>query len=374
MMKKFFEINRKKKIIVVISILALIIVVAAIFMMPKATKETATTEAKATLQDISTYYSYEGNIDSAEGQIVYASNMYAVKKFYVAEGDQVTIGQMLLDYDDNNIDSTVTSAQASLSSAQLAVDTASTNASRLTVLYNDGAVSRQEYESALNSLASAKNQLTQSQANYQSVMNQKDETSETAQVNGEVIEINVNENESVTTGTRILEIVNYDTLQVSVKVDEYDVGFLAEGQKAEITVNALNETVKGTVTKISKKAEVVNGVSYFPTIITFDNPDKLRVGMSVEAKITVSSAKNVITVPYDAVQFDASNKTFVQYKDSKGDLNIVYVELGINNGKLVEIKSGLEDGTTVMVPVASASSSSNAVGPPMGQQGDKPSN
>lgn len=342
--------------------------------MPKATEKVSTTEAKATLQDISTYYSYEGNIEAAESQIVYAPNMYAVKKFYVAEGNQVTKGQVLLDYDDKNINSTVTSAQASLSTAQLAVNTASINTSRLAVLYNDGAVSKQEYEGAVSSLANAKNQLIQSQANYQSAMNQKDETRETAKVNGEVIEVDVDEYESITTGTKILEIVNYDTLQVSVKVDEYDVGFLAVGQQAEITVNSLSETVKGTVTKISKKADVVNGVSYFPTIITFDKSDKLRVGMSVEAKITVSSAKNVITVPYDAVQFDASNKTFVQYKDSKGDLNRAYVELGINNGELVEIKSGLKEGTTVMVPVASASSNTSAGGPPMGQPGAKPSN
>ncbi|MBK5262368.1 MAG: efflux RND transporter periplasmic adaptor subunit [Peptostreptococcaceae bacterium] len=369
MMKKFKELSKKKKIIIVISILALIIVVAAVFMMPKATKVVATTEAKATLQDISTYYSYEGNIDSAEGQIVYASNMYPVKKFYISEGDQVKKDQILLDYDNTNINTSVTSAQASLFSSQLAVTTAETNASRLTVLYNDGAVSRQEYESAVNSLASAKNQLTQTQANYQSVMNQKDETSEKAQVNGEVIEIDVAENESVTTGTKILEIVNYDTLQVSVKVDEYDVGFLSEGQKAEITVNALNEMVKGTVTKISKKADVVNGVSYFPTIITFDKPDNLRVGMSVVVKITVSSAKNVITVPYDAVQFDASNKTYVQYRDPNGDLNRAYVVLGINNGELVEIKSGIKEGTTIMVPVVS--STSNFSG---GQRAGRPGN
>jgi len=356
MMKKFKKLSKKKKIIIVVSILALIAVVAAVVMMPKATKTVATTEAKAAYQDISTYYSYEGNIDAAEGQIVYASNMYPVKKFYVSEGDQVKKGQTLLDYDNTNINTSITSAQASLSSSQLAVTTAETNASRLTVLYNDGAVSMQEYESAINSLASAKNQLTQSQANYQSIMNQKDETSKKAQVDGEVIEIDVTENESVTTGTKILEIVNYDTLQVSVKVDEYDVGFLAEGQNAEITVNALNEMVKGTVTKISKKADVVNGVSYFPTIITFDKPDNLRVGMSVVAKITVSSAKNVITVPYDAIQFDASNKTYVQYKDSNGDLNRAYVVLGINNGELVEIKSGIKEGTTIMVPVVASTS------------------
>ncbi|MBK5261898.1 MAG: efflux RND transporter periplasmic adaptor subunit [Peptostreptococcaceae bacterium] len=368
-MKKFRELSKKKKIIIVVSILALVVVVAAVITMPKATKAVATTEAKATYQDISTYYSYEGNIDAAESQIVYASNMYPVKKFYISEGDQVKKDQTLLDYDNTNIDASVTSAQASLSSSQLAVTTAETNASRLTVLYNDGAVSRQEYESAVNSLTSAKNQLTQTQANYQSVMNQKDETSVKAKVNGEVIEINVAENESVTNGTKILEIVNYDTLQVSVKVDEYDVGFLAEGQKAEITVNALSETVKGTVTKISKKADVVNGVSYFPTIITFDKPDNLRVGMSVVAKITVSSAKNVITVPYDAIQFDASNKTYVQYKDSNGDLNRAYVVLGINNGALVEIKSGIKEGTTVMVPVVS--STSNFSG---GQRAGKPGN
>lgn len=346
-MKKKLKGN-KKKIAISGGVLLLVVVIVSVFAL-NGSSTPVFAESSVTIQDIRTYYSYEGNIEATNSQTVYATTMYNIKDMAVSEGDMVVEGQLLFTLDNDNIDTSIAQAQASLNSAQLAVNDAQINASRMSALYQEGAISTLEYEQANSSLSNAKTQLSQAQASYQSVMNQKNDTREYAKTSGEVIEICVEENESLTIGTKIMEIIDYTTLEVGVKVDEYDLGALSLGMKTEVLVNALGETVTGTVTKISQKAEVVNGVSYFPTIVTFDDPQGLRVGMSVEVRILAQNAENVLTVPVAAIQYEAK-KPFVECKNESGETIKKYVEIGISNGTYVEIISGIEEGDIVMVP------------------------
>lgn len=347
------KLSRKKKIAGGVALLLILTIgVMTTFASPADNGGNGNGEAIVSRGDIGNYYSYEGNIEATQSQVIYSSTMDTIKKFYVEEGDMVTVGQKLYTLDNNNLANAVTASQATLSSAQIAVNDAQINAERMTSLYENGAVSKQEYEAAASSLSSARNQLTQAQANHQTSAQQQRDLDESANVAGEVIGIFVDEHESMALGTKVMEIVNYGELKVEIKVDEYDVGAIAEGGKAEVLVNALGEDVMGTITKISKKAEVVNGVSYFPTEITFDDLTNLRVGMSVEVKVVAEQKEDVLLVPKSAVQFDEGNRAYVTMKkENKGKKETVNVpiEMGISNEKFIEVKEGVNEGDMVLL-------------------------
>lgn len=171
-----------------------------------------------------------------------------------------------------------------------------------------------------------------------------------ASIDGEVANIYVTEGDVVTAGTIIMDLTDYSNLQVKVKVDEYDVKSVEVGKEAIVTINALDKEVKGTVSHLSKEAQSLNGVSYFVATIDLNEDSELRVGMSTEVKMVNESVTDVIVIPMSALQFDYTNLPYVYYRNNQGEVMTKTVELGITDGTLVEVISGLEEGEEILIP------------------------
>lgn len=169
-----------------------------------------------------------------------------------------------------------------------------------------------------------------------------------ASVDGEVSKVLVEKNAELMSGIELMEVVDYSDLQTTVKVDEYSLKFLKAGQKVDVTVNALDKEIKGTISAISKEAANENGISYFTAAIDLVKDEELRVGMSAEAKIVKEEAKKVTTLPMKVVQFDSRNKPYVLLPAEDGLPTKKYITTGINDGTVVEVKSGISAGDSVM--------------------------
>ena len=84
--------NKKKKIIIGV---VCVLIVALIWGLKSRPKEEQYDEETAKTQDVTTYYSFSGNIESKDNQIVFSKNMLPIKKLYVKEGDSVKKGDVL---------------------------------------------------------------------------------------------------------------------------------------------------------------------------------------------------------------------------------------------------------------------------------------
>lgn len=166
---------------------------------------------------------------------------------------------------------------------------------------------------------------------------------------GEITKIYAEKNAELMAGSQLVDIVDYSALKTTVKVDEYDLKFLKIGQEVNVVVNALEKEIKGTVSSISKEANNENGVSYFTATIDLEADNAIKVGMSTEAKILKENAQGITTLSMKAIQFDSKNQPYVFIPSEKGMAVKKYVETGINDGTMVEIKKGLETGDVVMV-------------------------
>lgn len=182
-----------------------------------------------------------------------------------------------------------------------------------------------------------------------------------SEIDGEVLQIFVDEDEQLMPGSKIIEIVDYKDLQLRVKVDEYDLKSITKDIKANITIHALNKDFEGTVTDIAKEGIFMNGVTFFNTTISIENEGDILVGMSAEAKVLNESANDVAILPMTAIKFKDDNSPYVNVK-KEGVIEIVDVELGITDGVNVEIKSGVISQDKVFVPKKATS----AFGPPEG--------
>ncbi|AFQ44373.1 efflux RND transporter periplasmic adaptor subunit [Desulfosporosinus meridiei] len=168
-----------------------------------------------------------------------------------------------------------------------------------------------------------------------------------SKIQGEIVNINIEEKAQVMAGTKLLEVVDYNNLQIKVKVDEYDLTAIEKGKEATIKFGAINKEIKGNISSISKEGQIINGVTFFTAIIDLEDDESVRIGMSAEVKIISNQVSGIVTLPITAVQFDENNKPYVLKKDESGTVTRAEIATGINDGIVVEVKSGLESGETV---------------------------
>ncbi|MFC0271064.1 efflux RND transporter periplasmic adaptor subunit [Metabacillus herbersteinensis] len=194
-----------------------------------------------------------------------------------------------------------------------------------------------------------------------------------APFSGEVTTLSVEEDKSVAMGTEMVEVTNYNNLEMIVNVDELDISKVAVGQAAKIEVTALpDQEFTGTVTGVAKEAneESESSVSKYAVNVKIENPKGIKVGMTAEATITTESKENIVTVPIEAVQKEG-NQYFVQVPveenaaledETKADeendepqMTQKTVEVGLQNEDVAEVTNGLTEGEEVILPTLPSS-------------------
>ena len=190
----------------------------------------------------------------------------------------------------------------------------------------------------------------------------------TAPFDGEITSLNVEEDGTVSMGTEVLGITNYDSLEMVVNVDELDIAKVKVGQAATLTVSALEDKeFKGKVTSVAKEASTdsTSSTAKYAVTVKVTKPTGLLIGMTAEATITTSDKTDVVTVPIEALQKE-DDKYYVLIPSSttaSDDSSSVSttkqtVEVGLENEEVAEITSGLDEGTTIVLPTFESSSDS----------------
>ncbi len=145
----------------------------------------------------------------------------------------------------------------------------------------------------------------------------------------------------------ILSITPQDCMTISISVDELDILSLTEGQEAVITLDALTgQSFTGTVTSLDTSGTNSGGNTKFTAEITMERTGEMLAGMNASVLITLDTTGDVLVIP-EAALVEEGNTTYVytsydESSDTLGDL--VEVETGVSDGTNVEICSGLSSG------------------------------
>jgi HlyD family secretion protein len=103
-------------------------------------------------------------------------------------------------------------------------------------------------------------------------------------------------------------------VQVRVLVDETDIGKIAAGLPATVTVSAYpNQPFDGSVLKVEPQAVVEQNVTMFGVLVSIDNRQGLlKPGMNSEVTITVARKEDVLALPVPALRTDRDLATTAQ--------------------------------------------------------------
>ena len=85
--------------------------------------------------------------------------------------------------------------------------------------------------------------------------------------------------------------------------------------------------------------------------VSIDNPGgELKANMTANAEILLDEHKGVLTVPENAVSYDGQKNASVDVPDKKvkEGKHKVPVKVGLSNGSVTEVLSGLKEGERVV--------------------------
>ncbi len=342
-----------------------------------------------------------------------------IVELHIKEGDDVSKGDLLLKIKPDIYLSAVDRARAAVNSAkanqanyeaflgQIKAKYTQTKNSyeRNKVLWEQETISKADYESALSSydmvkaeleaakksVESAKYSIESAEASHSEAKENLRKTTIYAPMSGTISMLNVEKGERVVgtmqmAGTEMLRIANLDCMEVKVDVNENDIVKVILKDTALIEIDAyLGETFIGVVTEIANSANVsgmtTDQVTSFVVkvlllkqsyehLITNNNPNPFRPGMSASVDIQTNTKTNILTIPIQCVttRADSIEKLNDIVVDTEEELKEVVfvvsndsailqiVKTGIQDNKFIEISEGLtEDNKVVTAPYSAIS-------------------
>ncbi len=166
-----------------------------------------------------------------------------------------------------------------------------------------------------------------------------------ADFDGIVTEIDAAEGSEVNSGAKLLTLKSLSDVVIKASVNKYDIVNIEIGQPA--TVNIKNKDYTGKVSRIEKMTKDSGTGTGIGIEITLDKPDDaIILGLEAKAKINTASLSEVLRIPLEALSEDEEGSYVFVANDGKATKK--FVECGIRNDDMVEIKDGLTEGSLVV--------------------------
>lgn len=281
--------------------------------------------------------------------------------------------------------SSIQSAQSSLNDALSALTTAKNEqnggaaraleAAQADVTAAQYKVDQQENGPTAADIASSQASITQAQAQLDSAVAKLSGATIVAPTDAIVIDSNLQLYQYTTDDSKITITPSGTTgssLEVDASIDQADIAQVKVGQKVDITLDAYpDDHSTGVVSLVALQGTTTSNVTTFEVTVTVEQAsDKLRSGMNANLDIVLEEAKNVLTVPSEAVKTRGNEKgvmvTQAAEKNGSGqtgaNVQFVPVEFGLDDGTNIEVKSGLTEGQEVITAVGTSSATKASTG------------
>ncbi len=328
----------------VIGVLVIAAIAGGVYSRSRQEKGTLVTAENIQQRDLEALVSASGTIQPKRSVNISAQSMGRVTQIGVREGDRVKAGQFLLLIDPVAAQSFVRRDEAAVAgartgleqsrvtvqSARASVDVARQALKRQQELWQAGLTTRELLERAEAEVEMRESDINARQQEIRTreegvrqqeagLVNSRYNLSQSRFISpfdGIVTRRNIEEGENVVVGTMnnagtvLLTVADMSVIEAEVEVDETDIPLVQIGQKATVTIDAIDgKTFAGRVTEIGNSPIQVAGqatgartATNFKVVVTLDEaaPD-IRPGFTCTAEISTASKAAVVAVPIQAL-------------------------------------------------------------------------
>lgn len=222
--------------------------------------------------------------------------------------------------------------------ALVALEAAKKELDRITPLHADGIVSTKDYNAALQAYEQARAAYSQGAASGRAV----------ASASGVIAQLNVQQGQFVNAGEPIASISG--TKRLSLRADIPERYFSKSASIADARVVSPYSDSSVLLSEVGGKREgeaIASQSGYMPIYFSFDNNGLFVPGSFVKVNLLSGKRTGVISLPLQAIS-EQQGAYFVYEQLDEECYRKIPVKIGANNGKRVEVLSGLSGGERIV--------------------------
>jgi RND family efflux transporter MFP subunit len=261
------------------------------------------------------------------------------------EGQQVTAGQKILQFDSPQPLLALREARASLAEQEALARDNRLRTTRKTNLFTEGAVSRQDLEDAEKNSIQSEELLQQKAIQLKMRKDDLKKLTVTSPFSGIMTLQNVKVGDYVMANTLVARVVDTSRYIVSVEVDELDIPRIRNGQIATVAFDAYpDKRHSAIVSRIVPQTDRVTKTSKI--YLALDHlPPNIQSGMTATANIIYNIRPNALLVRKSSL-FEENRQSYV-WKIDNGRLKKQPVRQGASDMTFVEVLQGLKKGDKI---------------------------
>ena len=288
-----------------------------------------------------------------------------VSRLAVEPGDKVKAGEVIATVRIIPDMAQLNEAKSRVEAARITLGEVQREYDRTYELYQDGVVSREEFDVQTTRLASARENVAAAESQVQVITRGQSArsggisvTDLHASISGVVLAVMVEEGASVTgtsaftEGTTVANIADMSDIIFRGFIDETEVALLRVGLDMELHLGSMQEvTIPAKLSYIAPEGVMQNGAKMFELKATATIPEgvTIRSGYSANATIVLGTVNDVLSCDEKAISFEAGKPYVYVLTSPPRDTEHQQFErravtIGISDGLSVELKSGVKKG------------------------------
>ncbi|WP_285906287.1 efflux RND transporter periplasmic adaptor subunit [Pseudodesulfovibrio pelocollis] len=326
--------------------------------------KTAQTEAtpmkviKAETRDMPYWGEFIGQINAAETVDIRARVAGFLMQKNFKEGASVSKGDLLFIIDPRPFQETLKQEQSGLDYNLALIEKAQKDYERFKRLFDEGVVSRDEYESYQTQLATLKAQVSDNRARVENARIELGYTRIQSPIDGIIGRVQVDVGNLVGQGenTLLATVSTVDPVYVNFSVSESDYIRAMRDQSAKDSRDSQVRMVladgseydhDGTFDMVDRAVDSRTGT--LGVRVTFPNPAHiLRPGQYAKVRVLFDTVKGAVVVPVRGV-IDTQGMKSLLVVDESGTVRSQPVTLGFESKDMVIVSKGLSSGDMVIV-------------------------
>lgn len=305
-------------------------------------------------EEVVLWSSFTGRVAAPETVVLRPRVTGYVEQVSFVEGDLVNKGDVLFEIDPRPYQARAHLAQAQLTQEQSRLELARSQADRAKKLWDDQAISREEYEERQANLSAAQAAVGAAEANLQSATLELEYTTIRAPISGRIGRAEITEGNLATADATILaSLVSVDPLYVYFESDQAAAQsnpFNRSGSAVPVRIELEHHELKhvdGQLDFINNQYDTSTGTLSYRA--RFSNPgNHVWPGQFARVQMPVNVARQAITIDEKALLTD-QDRRYVYVLDDDNTVTRRYVEVGHRFQGLRVVESGLQSGEQVVV-------------------------
>ncbi|HEX2920102.1 MAG TPA: efflux RND transporter periplasmic adaptor subunit [Bacteroidales bacterium] len=277
-------------------------------------------------------YRYSGTIEPEQTIPLSFQSTGIIDRVFVEEGEFVKKDQLLATVNKSDNQNLYDVSNATYEQAKDAYE-------RLKLVHDNGSLPEVKWVEMETNLKKAESQL-------QIAKNNLEKCNLYSPVAAHVGRKNVEAGQSALTAVAPIELVKIGTVMVKISVPENEIRTIQKGQKAVVSVSALNVQTEGVVRNVGVVADRFSRT--YEVKIAVENPNYLlKPGMVCDVLLQTATEKSII-VPYNAVISDGGKKFVFVVMDDNKHASKQEVNTGNYRAEGLVITGGLNEGQLIV--------------------------